>query len=64
MRRRRARRMRPDSNSVTLGLAFQPASNGTITGVRFYKEADNTGTHTGQPVEFDRDAAGDRHVHQ
>ena len=49
---------------LTLGVTFQPASNGTITGVRFYKEADNTGTHTGQPVEFDRDAAGDRHVHQ
>ena len=37
----------PDSNSLTLGLAFSPSSNGTITGVRFYKEADNTGTHTG-----------------
>ena len=36
-----------DPSSVTLGVAFQPASNGTITGVRFYKEPDNTGTHTG-----------------
>ena len=37
----------PDTGSVELGVTFQPASNGTITGVRFYKEADNTGTHTG-----------------
>ena len=36
-----------DTSGVTLGLRFQAASDGTITGVRFYKEADNTGTHTG-----------------
>jgi Domain of unknown function (DUF4082) len=28
-------------------VQFQAASSGHITGVRFYKEADNTGTHTG-----------------
>jgi len=28
-------------------VQFQAASSGYITGVRFYKEADNTGTHTG-----------------
>ena len=28
-------------------MQFQAASSGYITGVRFYKEADNTGTHTG-----------------
>jgi Domain of unknown function (DUF4082)/Bacterial Ig-like domain len=36
-----------DTSPVNLGLKFQAASDGTITAVRFYKEADNTGTHTG-----------------
>jgi hypothetical protein len=36
-----------DTSAVTLGLQFKPASDGTITGIRFYKEADNTGPHTG-----------------
>jgi hypothetical protein len=34
-------------SAVTLGLRFQASSDGLITGIRFYKEADNTGTHTG-----------------
>lgn len=36
-----------DGSPVTLGVEFQAASNGLITGVRFYKEPDDTGTHTG-----------------
>ena len=32
---------------MTLGVQFQACSNGFITGVRFYKESDNTGAHTG-----------------
>ena len=36
-----------DTSAVDLGVQFQAASSGYITGVRFYKEADNTGTHTG-----------------
>ena len=36
-----------DANSVELGMKFTVASNGTITGMRFYKSAQNTGTHTG-----------------
>ena len=36
-----------DTSAVTLGVQFQPSSSGFITGVRFYKEADNTGSHTG-----------------
>ena len=36
-----------DASALTLGVQFQAASSGFITGVRFYKEADNTGTHTG-----------------
>ena len=37
----------PDTNGVNLGVQFQASSSGKITGVRFYKESDNTGTHVG-----------------
>jgi hypothetical protein len=36
-----------DTSAVNLGLQFQASSSGMITGVRFYKEPDNTGTHIG-----------------
>ena len=36
-----------DTSPVNLGVQFQAASSGMITGIRFYKEVDNTGTHTG-----------------
>ena len=36
-----------DPNAQTSGVQFQAASSGYIAGVRFYKEPDNTGTHTG-----------------
>jgi hypothetical protein len=36
-----------DTSAGNLGLQFQVSSNGTISAVRFYKEIDNTGTHTG-----------------
>ena len=36
-----------DPNAQTLGVQFQASSSGYITGVRFYKEADDTGAHTG-----------------
>ena len=32
---------------MNLGVQFRASSDGTITGVRFYKEPDNTGAHTG-----------------
>jgi hypothetical protein len=34
-----------DPSSVELGVKFRTSVNGTITGVRFYKGASNTGTH-------------------
>src|SRR5207253_2485981 len=37
-----------DPNAVELGVKFQAASAGTITGIRFYKGAQNTGPHTGE----------------
>jgi hypothetical protein len=36
-----------DSASVELGMKFVAGVNGTVTGIRFYKAAANTGTHTG-----------------
>ncbi len=36
-----------DPNPVELGVKFTPDYNGSITGVRFYKAAANTGTHVG-----------------
>lgn len=36
-----------DKDPVELGVKFTPTLNGTISAVRFYKFADNTGTHTG-----------------
>ncbi|WP_240771405.1 DUF4082 domain-containing protein [Nocardioides sp. GY 10113] len=36
-----------DTDAVTLGVRFASSANGTITGVRFYKGAGNTGAHTG-----------------
>ena len=36
----------PDS-AVELGVKFTADSNGTITGIRFYKASTNTGTHIG-----------------
>ena len=36
-----------DTSSVELGVTFTATSDGTVSGVRFYKEPGNTGTHTG-----------------
>jgi hypothetical protein len=36
-----------DTSAVNLGVQFQASSGGTVSGVRFYKETDNAGTHTG-----------------
>src|SRR6476660_523688 len=36
-----------DPNAVELGVKFRADSNGYITGLRFYKYSQNTGTHVG-----------------
>ena len=51
-----------DPNSVELGLKFTPKVNGTVTGVRFYKAATNTGTHIGSLWSAKRDAPGLGHI--
>ncbi len=53
-----------DTSAVNLGIQFQANASGHIIGIRFYKESDNTGTHDRQPVDRQRNAAGDRHIHQ
>jgi hypothetical protein len=44
-----------DGSSVELGVKFTATANGSITGIRFYKSAANTGTHFGSLW----DASGD-----
>jgi methionine-rich copper-binding protein CopC len=36
-----------DSSAIELGMKFKASGDGTITGIRFYKNRNNTGTHTG-----------------
>ena len=36
-----------DATPIEVGLKFTPTANGFVSGVRFYKGAANTGTHTG-----------------
>jgi hypothetical protein len=37
----------PDATQVNLGMKFVTSQAGTITGIRYYKGAGDTGTHTG-----------------
>lgn len=37
----------PDAGSVELGVKVRASTDGYITGVRFFKGPQNTGTHTG-----------------
>lgn len=37
----------PDNGQIEVGLKFRATQNGSISGIRFYKGAGNTGTHTG-----------------
>jgi hypothetical protein len=36
-----------DPNAIEVGTRFKSAINGYVTGIKFYKGANNTGTHTG-----------------
>jgi hypothetical protein len=37
-----------DGSAIELGVKFRSSVSGKVTGVRFYKTAGNTGTHTGE----------------
>src|SRR5690606_11570597 len=40
--------LRNDGEPLQLGMKFRASEDGMATGVRFYKQAGNSGTHTGQ----------------
>ena len=52
-----------DPNSVELGMRFRASSDGQITGIRFYKSAQDRHSCR-QPLERQRYIAGDGDVHQ
>ena len=49
-----------DTQAVELGMKFKTSTAGTVTGVRFYKDAAEYRTARRQPVEPQRAAAGER----
>ena len=53
-----------DPSPVELGVKFRSDINGFITGVRFYKSAEQHRHAHRQPVDEHRHAAGDRDVHE
>ncbi len=53
-----------DTHSVEVGVKFKADSNGTITGLRFYKAAANTGTHVGHLWSTSGTRAGQRDFHR
>ena len=63
LRDARRRSTRGDTNAVELGVKFTADFAGTVTGIRFYKAAANTGTHVGSLWTRRRHAAraGDLH---
>ena len=53
-----------DTSRWSSASSSRPASSGTVSGVRFYKEPDNTGSPHRHPVDRQRHPAGHRHVQQ
>ncbi|MCP3423022.1 DUF4082 domain-containing protein [Nocardioides pinisoli] len=47
-----------DSDPIELGMAFTPSTAGSVVGVRFWKGAGNTGTHTGSLWDPDGNRLG------
>jgi Domain of unknown function (DUF4082)/Bacterial Ig-like domain/Bacterial Ig domain/Secretion system C-terminal sorting domain len=39
--------LRDNTGGIVLGMKFRAFANGVVTGIRFYKNSGNTGTHTG-----------------
>ena len=56
--------MASDANAVELGVKFRADSNGFITGLRFEKYAQNSGTHVGSLWTTGGTLLGDRNIHQ
>ena len=53
-----------DGVPLTLGVRFASDSPGKVTGIRYYKSAGNTGTHTGGLYTVAGAAIGGRHLHR
>ena len=64
LRRRRRPSTRATATPVELGVKFKTDFAGSVTGIRFYKAAANTGTHIGSLWIGDRHAPRAGDVHQ
>ena len=53
-----------DASAVELGVKFQTSVAGTVSGIRFYKGSQDTGTHTGRTLVEHRHQAGNRYLYQ
>jgi hypothetical protein len=53
----------PDS-AVEVGVKFRADVSGFVTGIRFYKSSENTGTHVGNLWTRHREQDGQRHVYR
>ena len=53
-----------DSGAVELGVKFRANVDGSITGIRFYKGATNTGTHVGSLWSSTGTSPRQRHLHR
>ncbi len=53
-----------ERNSMELGVKFQASTDGDILGIRFYKGADNTGTHVANLWTASGSSARHRHLYQ
>ena len=50
----------PTRDPVEVGVKFRASTDGFITGIRYYKPAETTGTHVGSPVDQHRHPARPR----
>ena len=53
-----------DTSQVNLGVRFTSSAAGTITGIKYYKSANDTGTHTGSLWSSTGYASGECNLHQ
>ena len=63
-RHRHPERTDPDRDPVEVGVKFRTSADGLITGIRYYKPTETSGTHVGSPVDQHRHPARPGHLHQ
>ncbi len=54
----------PDRDPVEVGVKFRASTDGLITGIRYYKPVETSGTHVGSPVDQHRHPARPGDLHQ